>query len=250
MCPVRRDDEAARIVALHDTKSVEGFEAALQDAAYLQILRRVAATMMHEFKSPLQSAVWAVELLERGFAENDAADEKRAYIATLKKELARLKTASQKILDELTPAERERIDLVGSLEELLPFVRAEAMLLDVEIELALPSEEVIVEGQRGRLGTALLTLMMSAVDAMPAGGKLTIKLERIADSVELSISETSSSAGETLERSFELDFSTEAPHGIGLYVARSVVRAQGGDIDWARSPGGGSSFQIRLPAAS
>jgi signal transduction histidine kinase len=249
MSPVRGDDEAARVVILRDARSVEGFEAALQDAAYVQTLRRVAATVMHDFKSPLQSAVWAVELLERGIVQGESASEQHAYLATLKKELARLKNASQNVLDGLAPAERERTDIVGLIEELTRFVRAEAMLSDVAVVLALPREEVVVEGRRSRLGAALLTLMMSAMDAMPEGGKLTIELERIRDSIELSINETGSSSGETPERSFELDFSTGS-HGIGLHVARSVVRAEGGEIEWGRSPVGGSSFRIRLPAAS
>jgi signal transduction histidine kinase len=249
MSPIHRDDEAALVVVLHDAKSVEGFEAALQDAAYVQALRRVAATVIHDFKSPLQSAVWAVELLERAIAQDESTREQHAYLATLKKELARLKSASQNILDGLTSAERERIDLVPLIEQLARFVRAEAMLLDVAVELALPPEEAIAEGRRSQLASALLTLMTTALDAMPGGGKLRIALDRARDSIELSINETGSSAGGTPDCSFELDFSTHS-RGIGFYAARSVVRAHGGDIEWARSPAGGSSFRIRLPAAS
>jgi two-component system sensor histidine kinase HydH len=251
MSTVQRDGQAAQVVVLHDAQSVEGFEAALQDAAFVQTLRRVAATMIHDFKSPLQSALWAVDLLERSTASESATEQRVAYLATLKKEIARLKSASETLLNGLAPAKPERIELVGLIEELARFVRAEAMLLQVELALALPGEEVIVQGRHSPLRTALLTLMLTALDALPEGGKLAIEIARERDWVALSIVETGSHTDGTPDRSFELNFSVEnAPCGIGLYVARSVVRAHGGEIDWSASPEGGSTFRIKLPAAS
>jgi signal transduction histidine kinase len=240
-------DEKHRVVILPDDKSAAGFEAVLRDAAYVQTLRRTAATTLHDFNSPLQAAVWAVDLIERGLRGDSAA--RRDYLDTLRRELTRLKAATRSFLSVLAPpAGAERIDLVPLVRDLMRFISAEASLVDVELALTLPDEEVTISGQRGPLGTALLNLMVTALDAMPQGGRLAIELKRDDGSVHLAISETGSSIDHVC--TFELDFSVDrAPRGIGLYVAHSVVHALGGEIDWERSPQGGSRFQIRLPAA-
>jgi len=50
-------------------------------------------------------------------------------------------------------------------------------------------------------------------------------------------------------RIFDMHFTTKTSGtGIGLYVARSIVEAHGGEISVASAPGRGSEFRLRLPA--
>jgi signal transduction histidine kinase len=109
-----------------------------------------------------------------------------------------------------------------------------------------------------RLRQVLLNLLSNAIKFTPQGGGITIEARQAGDSVELVV--TDSGIGiepEHLEMIFDeftqIDsrLSREAPgSGLGLPLSRSLVEIMGGSISVESSPGAGSSFTVRLPAAA
>ncbi len=97
---------------------------------------------------------------------------------------------------------------------------------------------------------ALLNLIMNAMDAVPAGSRITVSGERSEDGGLVLAVEN---PGEplppgTVDRLFEPFFTTK-PHGtgLGLAIARNVARAHGGDLGLAVNGGGRVRFDLRLP---
>jgi signal transduction histidine kinase len=105
------------------------------------------------------------------------------------------------------------------------------------------------------LELALLNLMTNAVDAMPTGGTLGVRVvDAPPNRVHISISDTGHGIpDDLLPRIFEPWVSTKKPGrgtGLGLAIARDVVTAHGGTITVASTVGQGTTVRIDLPSDS
>ncbi|MFQ5924993.1 MAG: ATP-binding protein [Dehalococcoidia bacterium] len=125
---------------------------------------------------------------------------------------------------------------------------------DVEIEISTQLDKVPpVEGNPAELREALLNIIFNAMDAMPQGGKITLKSEQEDSWVVLSISDTGAGIPEEMKgKIFDPFFTTKSPEGIGLglSVTYGIVTRHGGSIEVDSRPGEGSTFYIRLPVAT
>jgi CheY-like chemotaxis protein len=151
---------------------------------------------------------------------------------------------------------REPVDMT----ELLRYIGgARAMVLqslDQHVEVSLPEQALVIEGDRGRIGQVLANLFNNASKFTPRGGR--VWLDAQADGPDLVIRVRDNGIGiaaDQLERIFEKfaqlprdEGMTDAGLGIGLHLARELVTMHGGSIV-ARSEGlgKGSEFIVRLP---
>ncbi|HEY3381282.1 MAG TPA: ATP-binding protein [Vicinamibacterales bacterium] len=100
------------------------------------------------------------------------------------------------------------------------------------------------------LREVLLCLVSNAIDAMPAGGQITLRSVESEGRVRLSVlDEGDGVAPEILPHLFEPFFSTKGGEhvGLGLSVSRSVVERYGGSIAVQSRPGSGTTFTLSLP---
>ena len=101
------------------------------------------------------------------------------------------------------------------------------------------------------LRRALLNLVQNALEAMPEGGTLTLRGAGAAPYVQLQLCDTGSGIpAEQLAQLFE-PLQTTKPEGIGLglYIAREIVAAHGGQITVESVIGQGTTFTLTLPRA-
>jgi signal transduction histidine kinase/CheY-like chemotaxis protein len=108
-----------------------------------------------------------------------------------------------------------------------------------------------VSGNAGELREALTNLIFNAVDAMPQGGKLSVRSWSTASDVFIAVQDTGVGMNTTVrQRLFEPFFTTkgERGNGLGLSVTFGIVQEHGGDINVASEVGRGATLTIRLPA--
>jgi signal transduction histidine kinase len=100
-----------------------------------------------------------------------------------------------------------------------------------------------------RLRRALENLMKNAVEAMPGGGVLTVKLMRVDGEAVISVGDTGKGIPvESLPNVFKPFFSTKPRGtGLGLAIAKQSVEAHGGTIEFESVQGVGTVFTVRLP---
>ena len=149
-----------------------------------------------------------------------------------------------------------RCDLVSVAHEALGFTRArmptrpeERGRVEMQAELA-PTPPV--EGNATALREIVVNLVLNAMDAMPAGGTLTVRTrEHPGGGAEISVADNGEGiAEETRPRIFEPFFTTRAGHlGLGLFVAQAVVLRAGGRIE-VRSAASSTVATVWLPAAA
>lgn len=182
---------------------------------------RLASTLRHDLNSPLQAAIWAFDLIERGLATHPDA-EQRSRIATSvelgRRELARLQTAVRLFVACAAPLDdrAENFDLRDVLGEIERLVTAEATLRDVHLVFEEQSEPLAVSGIRHHVQQALLLLALEALDAA-AGGDIKVEPAMRDDKVEVNVSHTvngtHNAAGAAAELSNEVVDAVAAAHG-------------------------------------
>lgn len=115
------------------------------------------------------------------------------------------------------------------------------------------ADELIVAAPEPSVRQVVGNLLINALQAMPTGGRISVVGRHDGPRVSLSVvDEGPGMAPETLARLFELGFSEgkKGGHGIGLYHARRIATALGGDLSAASVPGEGATFVLSLPAAA
>jgi signal transduction histidine kinase/CheY-like chemotaxis protein len=130
--------------------------------------------------------------------------------------------------------------------------RAESEGVHISLDLRLGSDEARVMGDESELREVLVNLVFNAVDAMPAGGRLTLSTREAEGAVEICVSDTGTGMTEDVRsRVFDPFFTTKgkAGMGLGLAVSFGIVRRHEGTIEAESEVGRGSTFRIRLPAA-
>jgi signal transduction histidine kinase len=123
------------------------------------------------------------------------------------------------------------------------------------IELICPEAPIVVEGDDLRLEQMLQNLLQNAIKYSPAGGPITVQLQRDSVSAVLSVSDQGIGIPqEAYSRLFQPYYragnsagSVIGGMGLGLYVVKELVERHNGSIEVISAEGQGSTFIVRLP---
>ena len=226
------------------------------------LFARVAAGLAHEIKNPLSTMAINLALLEeewKGATRGRSADleptarEKRCQkrVQTLQREVQRLETIVDDFLRYARGGVIDRApqDLVHLVRETLDFVEPEDTRVGIRHHADLPAALPLVMLDPVAFRQAILNLFVNARQAMPMGGELIVRIRRVANSVELTVTDTGvGMRPEDLERCFEVYYSTKREGtGLGLSTTKRIVEEHGGKIHVISEVGRGTSFSIVLP---
>jgi len=124
---------------------------------------------------------------------------------------------------------------------------AAGISIQVQTELA---ELPVITGNAADLREALTNLIFNAIDAMPAGGTLTIRTRDENDQVVIEVADTGTGMTEEVrERCLEPFFSTKGERGtgLGLSMVYGIVKRHDSAVEIDTAVGRGTTFRIRLP---
>ncbi len=129
---------------------------------------------------------------------------------------------------------------------------AEASNIHINLDLQTGSN-VKVMGDDSELREVLVNMVFNAIDAMPAGGTLSLSTKSVGESVVISIADTGVGMDHDVRsRIFDPFFTTKGKAGLGLGLAVSfgIIRRHGGTIEVDSELGYGTEFRIVLPVAA
>lgn len=219
----------------------------------------LVGALAHEIRNPLSTIRLNMELLAEDFehTDPDSPTKQRDRRAKAKIDLVRQECDRlQKLLgDFLDFARQERLTLEpGSLnvelDQLLDFFAPQARDAAVEIVRYLDPELPMVRLDRETFRSAVLNLLINAVQALEAGGQLVVRTRPAGLGVLVELIDTGPGMdADTLAKVFRAFYTTkQGGSGLGLPTARKIVEAHGGSIDIQSTPGRGTKVTIWLPA--
>jgi signal transduction histidine kinase len=240
------------------SNDIEALQTDLLDASQLRGLAYFFSTMAHDLKSPLNTMAINLELLNQSVerAEDDAErtrDRQRRYVAALRQEMSRLNRCLDTFLAHLrrAPDIYKRFDLRELLDEVEALAGPKARVQHVALQKDVPDQPVSCAGYPAKLKQALVNVVVNALEVMPRGGELALRLRIEGDRAIVTIADRGTGISkELLSRIGALHFTTkDNSTGIGLYTTRSVVESHGGTMTVHTEVGQGTRFDIHLPVA-
>ena len=222
-------------------------------AAHLRALSRLAPTTAHDIRTPLHTVVLYLELLRSTLAEPSGGDvrgRQERYVEVIGSELQRLEGMLDSFLDQLRVTEdsAERFDLVETVRDL-------GILLDpycrrgrVALRRGSPDGPVVVEGNKDSLKQALLNILITSVEAIPADSELSLSVSAENGGAVVRIAGALPAIPSALLPGNDASDTTETERG--LRVARRVVERHGGSINPRTGTPDAATLEIRLPLAA
>jgi signal transduction histidine kinase len=219
----------------------------------------LVGALAHEIRNPLSTIRLNMELLAEDFetTDPDSPTKQRDRRAKAKIDLVRQECDRlQKLLGDFLDFARqeslalEPANLNVELSQLLDFFAPRAREADVEVVRYLDPELPNVRLDRETFRSAVLNLLINAVQAMDTGGQMVVRTRAAGLGVILELIDTGPGMdSETLAKAFRAFYTTkQGGSGLGLPTARKIVEAHGGTIDVESAPGRGTKVTIWLPA--
>lgn len=264
--PIQADFASAHwLLVVRDVTQQRKVEAHVQRQQQLAVVGQMAAGIAHDFNNIL-----AVMMLYSQMALRAAGlpDSLRDRLTVVYQQGQRAAELINQILDfsRSTPLDQRPLDLAPLLKEQVKLwerTLPESIHIDVQED----AEDYVVNADPTRIRQMLMNLVVNARDAMPGGGALTVRLERIrlragealplpglsaGDWIRIAVSDTGTGIpADVLPHIYEPFYTTKAPDkgtGLGLAQVFGIVALHQGAIDVQTQVGKGTTFRIYLPA--
>jgi PAS domain S-box-containing protein len=260
---VQTDEGIAYSVVLRDIterRRIEAVSAQLVRDLQSAVAARdeVLAIVSHDLRNPVNAVKMLSSAILRPGAHGDLPPEVKEYASTMVRAAQQMDALIQDLLD-VTRIESGRLQILpqavplGALvtrtfETLAPLAGDEGVALRSTIPAGLPAVDV----DAGRVMQVLSNLVGNAIKYTPEGGSVTLSASRERDVLRVSVADTGVGIlAEELPRVFDRFWQSKRTNrsgaGLGLTIARGIVRGHGGRIWMESTPGEGTRVYFTLP---
>jgi PAS domain S-box-containing protein len=218
-------------------------------------LGSLAAGLHHEIKNPLAALSLHVQLLEEEIAGPQTSDDVHEMLGVITTEVTRVGGVLENFRDfaSLGRLNLTDLDLAKLVDRQVKLIRPQADSQEIQVRVELPAELMTpVHADRVRLEQVLLNLLINAMEAMPDGGQLIIRVSMVeisdAANVRLEVIDTGNGIPATIhDRIFDPYFTTKGDGtGMGLALCDKIMRQHDGSLEF-HSSDSGTVFEMTLP---
>lgn len=216
------------------------------------------SSVSHELKTPLTSIRLYAELLRDGRV--DDVQKKGKFLDVIVTESERLTRLVNNVLDfsRMEQGRRryalEPLELRSVLREVVEAQRGRIEAAGMRLVLEVGEAEMMLPADRDAVGQIVVNLLDNAVKYAPDGGEVRVGLQPAADGAEVTVQDRGPGIAEAhrarlFESFYRVDCELTAKCngcGLGLSIARRLMRGMGGDLTFAPRGGGGSCFTLHF----
>jgi two-component system, cell cycle sensor histidine kinase and response regulator CckA len=259
------DSAGGLMLYLIDVTEQKNLEAQFVQSQKMQAVGQLAGGVAHDFNNLLTAMIGFCDLL---LLRSRPGDPAFGDIMQIKQNANRAANLVRQLLafsrqQTLQPRVLDITDVLVELSHLLRRLIGE----NIELEFVHGRDLGLVKVDQGQLEQVVINLAVNARDAMPDGGRLTIRTANVrraqplrrghevmpaGDYVSIEVADTGIGiSADNLARIFEPFFSTKqvgSGTGLGLSTVYGIVRQTGGFVFVDSNPGVGTAFEIYLPS--
>ncbi len=243
------------------TRAIKDDLARMVQEDKLIALGKLVASVAHEINNPIASIINFTKLILKTIQEGRPSDEDLAafekHLDLTVREAQRCGKIVNNLLafSRLNSKEPRLIDLEALLERIIVLTQHQMELSNVELKVELTSTPLKIWGDYTQIQQCLTNLVFNALEAMPLGGRLSIRGGRDERAwVWLEVADTGEGISpENMPYIFEPFFSTKPEGrgvGLGLSMVYGIIKDHKGEISVHSEPGQGATFRLTLPAGS
>ena len=246
--PGPKDEIGERVNAFNTmADELESGREKLLRAERIAAWRDVARALAHEIKNPLTPIQLSLRRLRKRIQVHDQHTDECLDIISRQLDILRDMASEFSNFARMPKPELRPTHLNDVLSEVMSFYRsAEA---NVSFMTELGEDIPAIRGDSGQIIRAFGNIVKNAVDAMPEGGKLSIRSSLDGDAVKVEFKDTGPGIPEdVLSRIFDPYFTTKSRGtGLGLAIVQQIVEFHGGNIHIESKSGKGTNVTVRLP---
>ncbi|MEM3562475.1 MAG: MEDS domain-containing protein [Candidatus Jordarchaeaceae archaeon] len=226
----------------------------LRTAERMAAIGETAAMVGHDLRNPLQVIVGSVYLAKQRIKAISSPDlKKRKYelgeiLQTIEDQIDYMNKIVSDLEDFARPVQPQLVET--NLKQVISDTLSNITIpQNIETHIEIEKEFPILMVDPMMMKRVFSNLITNAIQAMPKGGKLTIKASKNKETLSIEISDTGEGIPEeNLPKLFQPLFTTKSKgQGLGLSVCKRLVEAHGGNITVKSKLGEGSTFTIKIP---
>ena len=225
----------------------------LIQAEKLTSLGQMAASIAHEINNPLAGVLVYAKLLSKKMAGDTLKEEEALdYLSKMESEVSRCSRIIRNLLDFARQTEPmlRLVDINQVIEQVLTMVGHQAQLQNVEVVKDFDPSLPKVMADFAQLQQIFTNLTLNAIQAMPDGGRLTIRSSAVDGEVRIDVQDTGCGISkENMNKLFTPFFTTKAKGkgvGLGLAVVHGIIERHKGRIKVQSEVGKGTTFTLYL----
>jgi two-component system NtrC family sensor kinase len=219
-------------------------------------LGKLSATVAHELNNPISGILTYSRLIERDLTdqplEASARQEMERYLHLVQQESVRCGTIVQNLMAfaRRTSTDPQPVDVNEVVDRSIMLIRHHLEISGITLNSVPLEGDTVIVADEGQLEQAFVALFVNAVEAMPDGGELGVRVTGNPRQVEIHVTDTGiGMPPDVLDHVFEPFFSTktqESGAGLGMSVVYGIIHRHGGTIEIQSEPGEGTDIRVRL----
>lgn len=251
--PSARGSENAVVLHYRDTTEERRLQQELVQQEKMAAIGMLAGGVAHEINNPLGGILAFTQLLMRDFEKGESVHDD---LAEIERAALRCKKIVADLLDfsRLSSGKEKSSVALGPLfESVFGFLKRELLSHNIQLSCDIGADIPTIWGNANRLQQVFLNFLTNAVQAMPKGGEVRVRVagDPKTRTVLVSICDTGSGiAKEHLSKIFDPFFTTKDPGsgtGLGLSISYRIIREHGGTIQVESDAHQGTRFYLRFP---
>lgn len=239
--------ENMNLAIFRDITEKKELEERLRKSDTLSVVGELAAGIAHEIRNPMTALKGFIQLLEANVKEDFS-----MYFNVITSELSRIESIITEFLILAKPQaiSYQEKDVVTIMKETIDLLNAQAILVNVQIQLNHNGSVPLVYCEPNQLKQVFINILKNAIEVMPRGGTIVVDIfMKNENELQITIIDEGSGIPEDkIKRLGEPFYTTkDRGTGLGLMVSYKIIEEHCGSVEVESKVGNGTAFHITLP---